>query len=79
MDDSGEAGFQPRETRWSKLALEHRVLEMVSYIAESLEHAAEPLVVADVVADDVGRAHQRPQWKKKNLVDMNSLNVVDTL
>ena len=45
------------EISGSELAFEDRVLEMVAEIAHGLVHGPKPLVIANVVADEVGIAH----------------------
>jgi hypothetical protein len=42
-----------------KLALEDGILEMVTEIAHGLVDGAQALVVADVVTDEIGIAHDR--------------------
>ncbi len=51
--------FRPalRQVRSRKLAFENGILQMVAVPAHGLKHLAQPLVVADVVADQVGGAH----------------------
>ena len=40
-----------------ELALEDRVLQMVAEIAHGLEDFAQPLIVADIVADEKSISH----------------------
>ena len=57
VDDAGEFGAKPREFAGVELAFKDRVLEMIAPGAHDAEDEAEALVVADVVADEVGGAH----------------------
>jgi hypothetical protein len=57
FDDFPECVAALRQVSWRKLALEDRVLEVISEIPHRLEDTAEAFVVTDVVADDICRAH----------------------
>ena len=57
VDDRRQFRPAPRQVGRGKLALEDGVLQMVAVPAHGLEDFAQALVVADVVADQVGRAH----------------------
>ena len=57
VDDAGEFGAAADEVAGGELAFEDGVLEVVAVTAHGLEDLAEAVVVADVVADEVGLAH----------------------
>ena len=42
---------------WVELTFEDRVLQVISEIAHRLEDFAEPLVITDVIADEIGITH----------------------
>jgi hypothetical protein len=57
VDDAGKFRAAPNQVGRSELALEYGVLQMIAVTAHGLENLAKALVVADVVADEVGLAH----------------------
>jgi len=58
VDDSGDFGAAADEVAGRELALEDGVLEMVAVPAHGFEDFAETLVVADVVANEIGLSHR---------------------
>lgn len=61
LDDLAERMPALGEIDRGELALEDRVLQMVAEVAHGLEDLAEPLVVADVVADEKSVTHGTPR------------------
>jgi hypothetical protein len=57
MNDVAEELATPGEIGRRHLAFEDGILEVVAEIPHGAEHAAEPFVVADVVADQIGVSH----------------------
>jgi hypothetical protein len=57
VDDPGKFDTAPNKIAGRELALEHGILQMIAVPAHGLEDLAKALVVADVVADEVGLAH----------------------
>ena len=57
VDDRRQLRPAPRQVRGRQLALEDGELQMVAVPAHGLKDFAQALVVADVVADQVGGAH----------------------
>jgi hypothetical protein len=58
VDDPRQIRPTPRQIRRRKLTFEHGVLQMVPVPAHRLKDFAQPLVVADVVADQVRSTHK---------------------
>src|SRR5579872_5024887 len=57
MDDRRQLRPQPSQIGRRKLALEHRILKMVPIAAHGLVNLAQPLVIADVITNEVRGAH----------------------
>lgn len=57
FDDAGKLRAAPDQVARSELALEHGVLQMIAVTPHSLKDLAKPLVVADVVTNQIGLAH----------------------
>jgi hypothetical protein len=57
VDDRRQCGSAPRKVGGRQLALEDGKLQMVAEPAHRLEDLAQALVIADVVADQVGESH----------------------
>src|SRR5947207_2455517 len=57
FDDAGEVGSTAHQIGRGHLTLEYGVLQVVAVIPHRLEDLLQPLVVADVVADEVGCTH----------------------
>jgi len=57
INDLAERMAAAHQVGRCELALEDGVLKMVTEVAHRFEHLAEPLFVADVVADEIGVAH----------------------
>ena len=57
VDDAGKLGAAPNQVGRGELALEYGILQMIAVTPHGLENLAQALVVADVVADEVGLAH----------------------
>lgn len=55
-----------RQVDECELALEYRVLQVVTPIAHRIEHFAQSLVVADVVTDEISVAHGSTFGEKPN-------------
>src|SRR6266404_5996220 len=60
IDNRRQVRAAPRQVAPRQLAFEDRVLQMVTIPAHNLKHLAPALVVADVVADQIGGAHAIP-------------------
>jgi hypothetical protein len=57
VDDAGKFRAAPNQITLGELALEYGVLQMIAVTVHSRENLTKALVVADVVADEVGLAH----------------------
>jgi hypothetical protein len=57
VDDAGKFGAAPNQVPRGELALEYGVLQMITVPAHCLEDFAQPLVVADVVTNQIGLPH----------------------
>ena len=57
VDDAGKFGAAPNQVARGELALEYGVLQMVAVPAHRLEDFAQPLVVGDVVTNQIGLPH----------------------
>jgi hypothetical protein len=57
VDDAGKFGAAPNQVARGELALEYGVLQMIAVPAHGLEDFAEPLVVSDVVTNQIRLAH----------------------
>jgi hypothetical protein len=58
IDDAGKFRAAPDKVACRELALEHGVLQMIAEPAHGLEDLAEPLVVADIVTDEIRLPHE---------------------
>src|SRR5206468_1074620 len=58
VDNLAELGAAPGQVHRRQLALEHGILKVVAVVPHGLEHLPQPLVLADVIADQVTGAHQ---------------------
>jgi len=57
IDDAGKFCATPNQVARSELALEYGVLQMIAVPAHGLEDFAQPLVVSDVVTNQIGLPH----------------------
>lgn len=57
LDDVAQGVPAAGQIDGGELALEDRVLQVVAKVPHGLVDLAEPLVIADVVADEVGVSH----------------------
>jgi hypothetical protein len=57
VNDLGKIGAELNKVRCGQLALEYGKLKVVAPSAHRLEHAAQALVIGDVVTNQVGISH----------------------
>ena len=57
IDDRLELGFEPNLFHCAQIALEDGKLQVIAEILARLEHASQPFVVGNVIADQIGDAH----------------------
>lgn len=58
IDDASQIRPAAHQILSRELAFENRVLQMIPVVAHSLKDFAQALVIADVVADQIGVAHR---------------------
>jgi hypothetical protein len=61
FDDAGEFRAAPNKVARSELALEYGVLQMIAVPPHGLEDLAKPLIIADVVTNEIGLPHTLSQ------------------
>jgi hypothetical protein len=61
IDDVAQSGFQFNLFRWIQVALENRKLQVVAKITTGFENLSQPLVIGNVVANKISRAHGSPR------------------
>ena len=57
VDDAGKFGAAPNHVARGELAFEYGVLQMIAVPAHRLEDSAQPLVISDVVTNQIGLPH----------------------